>query len=104
MGKASITGRTAEIIMDPGKKTICMESVFTFMLMVSPMKANTLMIRRLDLVSTIGKMAESTKAGGTMENNTESEYSLMPIKRKSNMVSGKMESVSLGLTPMLLIK
>jgi len=46
----------------------CRDVEYTFMLMVSDMMDNILMIKKKVMVSITGQMEENMKAGGTKEN------------------------------------
>jgi hypothetical protein len=55
-------------IMVNGLIMTCRDVEYTFMLMVSDMMDNILMIKKKVMVSITGQMEENMKAGGTKEN------------------------------------
>ena len=56
------------------------------------------MIRRMALACTTGRMAESTRGGGTKANSMDWVSMLIKEKRHSSMVCGNMGSALDGLT------
>ena len=111
MDRASIGGRMPPLMMEIGLQTISMARGFThgqmggsmwgngettnFMVMVSTpgktagvMTGNILMIKKKGMVFTSGLTAESTKACGRMENNTERANSTT-ARERAKRVTGK---------------
>ena len=69
MEQALTYGKMEGSTMDSGKTTIWRDMVYTCGKTEEDTKANTIMIRNVDSVSTIGQMAESTKDGGSRASN-----------------------------------
>jgi len=78
----STSGKTEESTSENGKTMTCKAMVFTSGLTVGSMKASTMMTRRAALVSIIGQMAESMKAGGLKGSSTVLELTLILLKAR----------------------
>ena len=80
-----------------GPTTICKVMVFTYTRTGLDMMVNTLTIKKRAMDCTIGRMAESTKAGGTRVNNMDWVFTSTVLRKHRSMDSGKTEDELVGL-------
>lgn len=77
-----------------GKKTKCMDMVFSHGKMVRNMKDSLSMIREKDKVSSTGKMEESMMVCGKMENNMEGVHLQQKMEIREQVNGTKVEKQS----------
>ena len=96
MGQGIIVGQMGVDTGAIGVKMICMEQEFTYTLMELDMKGSFKMIKKLAMVTIIGRMAENMKVIGTKASSMDQVFLEMPENKKLSMVFGSTEIVLSG--------